>query len=79
MPITTIELVYGGGMGLHMESVPKDKLLASQKIFLAASLTDDFALTFPKLSAVFFYYRVFQRTHMRFYYSLWVLGGCIAG
>lgn len=70
-------LVYNGGLGQHFANVPTSQKLASQKIFLAASLTDDFALTFPKLSVVFFYHRIFQRTHPRFYFSLWILGGSI--
>ncbi|KAH8703474.1 hypothetical protein BGW36DRAFT_423036 [Talaromyces proteolyticus] len=74
---TTIALVYDGGLGMHKADVEPTKLLANQKIFLAASILDDISLTLPKLSAVFFYNRIFQRTHTAFYYSFWILGSII--
>ena len=62
------------GLGRHEVVVPTEDLAQAGKIVFAAGYLFNTALAFPKFSVIFFYYRIFNRTHRAFYVAMWVAG-----
>ena len=62
------------GLGRHASSILYEHLLLAPKIRFTMAFLYDVSISLPKFSALFFYYRIFRRTHRWFYFSLWVLG-----
>ncbi|KAF2796645.1 hypothetical protein K505DRAFT_373057 [Melanomma pulvis-pyrius CBS 109.77] len=64
------------GLGKHAKDLPPSHLMAGLKILYANYFLYDVGISLPKLSALFFYARIF-RVSQRFAYSLWAVGALV--
>ncbi|OTA96138.1 hypothetical protein M434DRAFT_393220 [Hypoxylon sp. CO27-5] len=64
----------GHGLGKHAVTVPPVDLAKGPKIVFFASLMNDFNISFPKFSVLFFYHRIFARTSKWFSIAVWTVG-----
>ncbi|KAI1383634.1 uncharacterized protein F4822DRAFT_83365 [Hypoxylon trugodes] len=70
------------GLGLHAEIVLGENplyLIQGAKYLYIAIFFFDSSITFPKLSALFFYARVFRSNNRTFKIHLWVVGCLVSG
>lgn len=63
------------GLGQHANTLPAEHLLAGPKIIFIAAFFYNAAITLPKFSVLFFYYRIFESTSTWLFCGLWVIGG----
>ncbi|OTA63676.1 hypothetical protein K449DRAFT_381414 [Hypoxylon sp. EC38] len=64
----------GLGLGKHAITVPPADLLKGPKIVFIASLLNDFNISLPKFSVLFFYHRIFARASKWFTIAVWTVG-----
>lgn len=67
------------GLGRHASTVSPEDLLQGPRIIFAAAFFYDASIVLPKFSALFFYYRIFEKTSRWFYVALLVVGTLNAG
>ncbi|KAI1826123.1 hypothetical protein F4861DRAFT_537481 [Xylaria intraflava] len=83
LALLTLILVWRNyGLGLHAEVVAAHNplfLITGGKILYVAIFFFDTSISFPKLSAIFFYTRVFSSNNTRFRINLWVVGSIVSG
>lgn len=67
------------GLGKHSTSVSTSSLSAAPTLVFIVAMVNAGGITLPKLSALFFYFRIFKRTHRWFYITLWMVGAfCVS-
>ena len=67
------------GLGKHSAVVPASSIAAAPLLIFITSNISAVSITLPKLSILFFYHRIFQRTHRWFFVSIWIIGGISVG
>ncbi|KAI0908880.1 hypothetical protein F4823DRAFT_465550 [Ustulina deusta] len=70
------------GLGLHVDVVAAQNplyLTQGAKILYVAIFFFDTSISLPKLSAIFFYARIFHTRNGRFVTHLWIIGGLVSG
>ncbi|KAH9897463.1 hypothetical protein F4778DRAFT_743663 [Xylariomycetidae sp. FL2044] len=70
------------GLGLHAEAIAAQNpmfLLQGAKQLYVAIFFFDGSISFPKLSAIFFYARVFRSNNRAFRMHLWIVGSIVVG
>ncbi|KAI1739812.1 hypothetical protein F4680DRAFT_421590 [Xylaria scruposa] len=70
------------GLGLHAADIaainPSLLVLGAKRLYITIFLFDS-SISFPKLSAIFFYARIFPSNNKRFRVNLWIVGSLVAG
>ncbi|KAE8360260.1 hypothetical protein BDV27DRAFT_42955 [Aspergillus caelatus] len=70
------------GLGYHMSvvaSINPEYLISGSKYLFIAIFFFDASVCLPKISAVFFYARVFRSNNSAFRINLWIIGALVAG
>ncbi|KAI6090040.1 hypothetical protein F4821DRAFT_275245 [Hypoxylon rubiginosum] len=70
------------GLGQHADTILAENpllLLQGAKYLYIATFIFDCSITFPKLSAIFFYARVFRSNNKLFKINLWIAGCLVTG
>jgi hypothetical protein len=60
------------GLGRHEATIPLDNLAQAGKIVFASGFLFNTGLVLPKFSVLFFYHRIFGKSHQWFYNLIWV-------
>ncbi|KAL8949409.1 MAG: hypothetical protein Q9222_004478 [Ikaeria aurantiellina] len=80
--ITSISLVLymiSLGLGRHVTEIPQSKTLEQLKVLYACYILYDTSITFPKISALLFYARIFGTQNKAFRYMLWLTHFLVIG